>query len=90
MVKAYGSGSQVTYNRPTGVWRRRDAIAAKHAREIGVDPFSGAKLRGVGHAPLLYVEDPRTDLPTSQQEYLAESIGQVDKTIVRGWLGVET
>jgi superfamily II DNA or RNA helicase len=88
MVKAYGSGSQVIYDRPSKSWRRRDAIAAKHAREIGVDPFSGAKLPGVAHAPLLYVDDPRTDLPAAQQQYVAESIEQVDKTIVSGWLDV--
>jgi hypothetical protein len=89
MVKAYGSGSQVTFDRPNKVWRRRDAIAAKHAREIGVDPFSGSKSHGVGHAPLLYVEDPRFDLPEDQQAYVSKRIKPVDKTVVRGWLGVE-
>jgi hypothetical protein len=89
MVKAYGSGSQITYDRPNKTWRRRDAIAAKHSREIGVDPFSGSKMHGVGHAPLLYVDDPRTDLPEDQQAHVAKRIKQADKRVVRGWLGVE-
>jgi superfamily II DNA or RNA helicase len=88
MVKAYGSGSQVTFDRSAKAWRRRDAIAAKHAREIGVDPFSGTKVPGVAHAPLLYVDDPRTDLPSVQEEHVAESIKPVDKTVVGGWLGI--
>ena len=89
MVKAYGSGSQVTFDRPNQAWRRRDAIAAKHAREIGVDPFRGLKVHGVEHAPMIYVDDPRTDLPSLQQEHLAESIGPVDKTIISGWLDAQ-
>ena len=44
-------------------------------------------MHGVGHAPLLYVDDPRTDLPEEQQAYVIERIKKVDKTVVRGWLG---
>ncbi len=86
LVKAYGSTSQVTYNRPARVWRRRDAIALKHAYEVSVQPFTGEKVRGEEHAPLLYVKDPRNDLPSVLQERVTEVITDRDKTIIAGWM----
>jgi hypothetical protein len=42
----------------------------------------------VEHAPLLYIDDPRADLPEDQQADVAKRIKPVDETVVRGWLGV--
>ena len=67
LVKATGSTSQVIYDRSGRRWRRRDAIAAKHRQEIGVDLFSGVKTTGVAHAPLIYGDDPRRDVPDELQ-----------------------
>jgi superfamily II DNA or RNA helicase len=89
MVKAYGSGSQVTFDRSRRAWVRREAIAAKHWQEIAVNPFTGEKLAGPGHAPLVYAEDPRNDLPTALQEHLAQAIADSDEIIVQGWMEVE-
>jgi hypothetical protein len=89
MVKAYGSGSQVTFDRSRRAWVRREAIAAKHWQEIATNPFTGEKLAGPGHAPLVYAEDPRNDLPTALQEHLAQAIADSDEIIVQGWMGAE-
>jgi hypothetical protein len=86
LVKASGSTRQIIYDRPAGTWKRRHNIAAKHNREISVNPFSGEKLTGAGHAPLLYAEDPRTDVPAELGEYLKKRIEKVDDVIVSGWL----
>ncbi|MCB0124170.1 MAG: hypothetical protein KDE58_18070, partial [Caldilineaceae bacterium] len=86
LVKAAGSGSQVLYDRHTKRWQRRESIAAKHAREIGVDIFSGQKVTGEGHAPLLYVQDPRTDVPAELQVHLQNAIDDRDAVLVSGWL----
>jgi hypothetical protein len=86
LVKAYGSTPQVEYNRPGRVWRRRESIAAKHGYEVAVNPFSGERLSGAGHAPLVYARDPRADLPGELQQRLVEAIGGCDDRIVRGWL----
>jgi len=87
LVKAYGSTSQVTYNRPEGVWQRRPNIAAKHEHEISVNPFSGEKSLGDSHAPLIYAADPRTDVPLEIQEHLTSAIADKDGVIVSGWFG---
>jgi hypothetical protein len=86
LVKAYGSTSQVQYNRPARVWQRRPHIAAKHEYEVSVNPFSGQRLTGDVHAPLIYAQDPRTDVPAVLQEHLAETVEGSDDTIVSGWL----
>jgi hypothetical protein len=86
LVKAYGSTSQVEYKRPERVWQRRANIAAKHEYEIAVNPFSGEKLTGDGHAPLVYAQDPRADVPDALQEHLVEAIDGSDGRIVAGWL----
>ena len=90
LVKAFGSTSQVTYQRRQQVWRRKPPVAAKHAHEVCVQPFSGEKVAGEAHAPLLYVEDPRTDLPSAIQARVAEVIEGRDDLIVEGWMAKET
>jgi superfamily II DNA or RNA helicase len=86
LVKAYGAASQVQYDRTARVWQRRENIAAKHAYEVAVNPFSGEKLAGDGHAPLVYAQDPRADLPAELQARLAVAIDGSDDRIVAGWL----
>jgi hypothetical protein len=86
LVKAVGSARQIEYDRATRVWRRREAIARKHEHETSVDPFSGTIVRGVEHAPLLYANDPRVDLPTDLQARVDEVIRERDATVVAGWL----
>ena len=87
LVKAYGSTSQVTYNRPERVWQRRPNIAAKHEHEISVNPLSGEKSIGDSHAPLIYAADPRTDVPLELQQHLTSAIADKDGVIVSGWFG---
>lgn len=86
LVKAYGSTSQVEYVRQDRVWRRRENIALKHEHEIAVNPFTGEKLTGDGHAPLVYAQDPRTDVPAELQKHLFEAVDGSDDVIVSGWL----
>lgn len=86
LVKAYGATSQVQYDRTARVWQRRENIAAKHAYEVAVNPFSGDKLAGDGHALLVYAQDPRADLPAELQGRLADVIAGSDDRIVAGWL----
>jgi hypothetical protein len=90
LVKAYGSTSQVEYNRGGRAWRRRENIAAKHEYEVAVNPFTGEKLTGVGHAPLVYADDPRADVPAALQRRLVEAIDCADDRIVAGWLRYES
>jgi len=89
LVKAYGSSSQVTYNRAERAWERREAIAAKHEQEVAVNAFTGEKTAGIGHAPLVYASDPRTDLPADLQGHLIGAIANSDEIIVRGWMESE-
>ena len=86
LVKAYGSTTQVEYNRAGRAWQRRENIAAKHEYEVAVNPFSGEKLPGVEHAPLIYAQDPRSDVPAELQQHLARAIDGTDDRIVSGWL----
>ena len=86
LLKAYGSTIQLIYDRPLRKWRRRDNIALKHENEISVQPFTGEKMTGAGHAPMLYAKDPRTDLPATLQERVQESISGSDEIIVAGWM----
>ena len=88
LVKAYGSTTQVEYDRTARVWQRREAIAAKHEHEISVNPFDGVKLTGAGHAPLVYAQDPRADIPAALQEHLRQAIDGADDVIVSGWMQV--
>ena len=86
LVKAFGSTSQVTLDRRTGHWRRKDAIAAKHHREVAVDPIHGRKSHDQAHAPLLYVADPRADLPADVGAKLVSDLDGADDRIIGGWL----
>lgn len=86
LVKASGSTSQVEYNRPEKLWQRKEAIALKHQYELAVHPFTGEKLAGVAHAPLIYAQDPRHDLPAHLQKTLSQKIKDCDPTIITGWL----
>jgi hypothetical protein len=86
LVKAYGSTSQVEYHRRAGVWRRREAIRIKHLHNAAVHPLTGELLRGAEHAPLLYADDPRTDIPSALEQRIVEAIGGRDGDIVTGWL----
>jgi hypothetical protein len=87
LVKAYGSTSQVTYDRNARRWQRRPAIAAKHEHETSVNPLDGRKSSGAGHAPLIYARDPRKDEPQALQECLTDAIRDKDELIVSGWFG---
>jgi len=86
LVKAYGSGIQVLHDRRTGTWGRVAAVAAKHALEVSVDPVTGEYGPGEGHAPLVFVDDPRRNRPVELEERLGELLRDRDATIVRGWL----
>ncbi len=86
LVKAYGATSQVEYNRPEKIWQRRENITAKHEYELAVNLFTGQKLTGDAHAPLLYADDPRTDVPQALQKHLTRVIENCDDVIVAGWL----
>ncbi len=86
LVKAYGSTSQVEYNRPERLWRRRANIAAKHEYEVAVNPINGQKVTGDAHAPLIYAHDPRSDVPAELQESIVKAIDGNDDLIVSGWL----
>ncbi|GAB4445848.1 MAG: hypothetical protein Kow0031_28420 [Anaerolineae bacterium] len=87
LVKAYGSEIQLEYNRADKVWQRREAIAAKHAAETSANPFTGERVAGDAHAPFIYAEDPRTDLPEALQARLESVLPGCDDTIIEGWLG---
>ncbi len=88
LVKAYGSTMQVRYNRTERLWQRRENIAVKHEHEVAVNLFSGEKLAGDGHAPLVYAQDPRADVPAELQQHLAGVIDGSDDRIVAGWLQI--
>ena len=86
LVKASGSTNQVIYDRNQKVWLRRENITEKHNKEISVNPFNGVKSLGDVHAPLIYVQDPRSDVPDELQQHLLFSISGCDEMIVSGWL----
>ena len=86
LVKASGSTRQVEYERQARVWQRREMIAHKHDYETSVEPFSGTVVRGVEHAPLLYANDPRSDLPEELGERVRDVIRDRDPIVVAGWL----
>jgi hypothetical protein len=86
LVKAYGSTIQVTYDRPTRRWLRTDSIAAKHALEYSVNPLDGSYGVGAEHAPLLYADDPRKNVPSKLQAYMVATLKDCDPRIIAGWL----
>ena len=90
LVKAYGSDIQLEYDRTDRVWHRREAVAAKHAQDISVNPFTGQKGYGDDYAPFIYAEDPRTDPPETLQARLEELLPGRDETIIDGWLAEDS
>jgi superfamily II DNA or RNA helicase len=86
LVKAYGSTSQVEYNRSKRLWERVEPIAAKHEFELAVNPLNGLKVAGDEHAPLVYAQDPRSDVPADLQSHLSQLITGCDDRIVSGWM----
>jgi hypothetical protein len=88
LIRAYGTRSQVEYNRPDRGWERSSAIADKHRREDAVRSSDGAYLSGPAHAPLIVADDPRRDLPSAFQEHLGALLAGADERIIRGWLRV--
>ena len=86
LVKAYGSTTQVTYSRAAKRWKRRSPVAAKHASEYSVNPFTGSYSAGEDHAPLLYPDDPRENLPSKLETYIADRLAGKDPLIVEGWI----
>jgi hypothetical protein len=86
LVKAYGSTSQVHYDRPTRQWLRTESISTKHGREYAVSPLSGQYSSGPEHAPLIYSGDPRKDIPSALQAHLSTALHDCDPRIVKGWL----
>jgi hypothetical protein len=90
LLKGFGAGSQVRYDRKRKVWCRRESVARKHLRMVAVDPWTGRKTRGEAGAPLLYARDPRTDLPEALQAQLTDALSGRDTVIVDGWLDRES
>lgn len=88
MVRSTRSGSQVEFDRTAGAWRRKEPVARKHDRELAVDIVSGTKSTGAGHAPLVYGNDPRSDLPEELREELERLLPGGDDRVARGWMGI--
>jgi superfamily II DNA or RNA helicase len=86
LIKAYGSGTQVVFNRKLGAWQRTPSIALKHAHEYSVSPISGHYGVGEVHAPLIYTDDPRKNLPSQLRKHLSEELRDRDPAIVEGWI----
>jgi superfamily II DNA or RNA helicase len=85
LVKAYGTSIQIRQNRRTKIWSRISSIAAKHASEYSVNPFSGKYSAGEIHAPLVYFNDPREYSPEDLKKHLALVLVDCDPRIVQGW-----
>jgi len=86
LVRAYGSASQVVYDRSSRSWRRSNSVGRKHSQEYSVSPLSGDYRSGEDHAPLVYYDDPRKDWPRQVQQNLAARLGKADRRIVEGWI----
>lgn len=86
LLKASGSTPQVRFDRAAHRWTRSDRVAAKHAAEYAVDPIDGKYATGPDHAPLLYVVDPRKDVPSALRRHIRAVLADADPRIVRSWL----
>lgn len=86
LVKAYGTTTQVHYDRATSRWLRTESISSKHVLEYAVNPLSGEYCPGPGHAPMVYSGDPRKDVPSALQAHLRATLDNCDPKIVKGWL----
>ncbi|MCG3253393.1 MAG: DEAD/DEAH box helicase family protein [Candidatus Heimdallarchaeota archaeon] len=86
MVKASGSTRQVEYDKRTGIWRRKAAIAKKH-REEPILPVPGSKRsRGKYIAPLIYAKDPTADTPTEIRSTLSNLLDGLDQDLLDDWV----
>jgi len=86
MVKASGSTRQVEYDKRTGIWRRKAAIAKKH-REEPILPVPGSKrIRGKYIAPLIYSKDPTADTPTEIRSTLSNLLDGLDQDLLDDWV----
>jgi len=90
LVKAYGSTSQIKFNRDTGLWTRKPSLAEKHVHEYSVNPWTGVYESGESHAPLIYTTDPRNNLPSELETQLANEVSGRDPSIVKGWIQAVT
>ncbi|MDP9026023.1 MAG: DEAD/DEAH box helicase family protein, partial [Actinomycetota bacterium] len=86
LIKAYGAGAQVRFDRTERSWQRIPSIEEKHQREFSVNPFSGTYGAGPAHAPMVFQGDPRKDVPAELRAGLTEQLQGRDDTILRGWL----
>ncbi|MBD3158132.1 MAG: DEAD/DEAH box helicase [Candidatus Lokiarchaeota archaeon] len=86
LVKAYGSTTQIRFDRRAKEWRRRSAVSAKHSHNFSVNPFTGDYCKGSEHSPFVYVEDPREYSPTRLKAHLAKLLAGCDAKIVEGWI----
>ncbi|MFO7837480.1 MAG: DEAD/DEAH box helicase family protein [Candidatus Thorarchaeota archaeon] len=86
LVKAYGSTSQIRFDRRTEKWRRRSAVSRKHSHNFSVNPLTGEYCKGADHSPFIYVEDPRKYSPTTLRIHLVKMLKGCDATIVEGWI----
>lgn len=86
MVKAYGTSSQIRYDRRKSSWKRKQSIAAKHSHSYSVNPISGVCSKGEDHSPLIYLGDPREYSPTKLKLHLSKVIRRCDPVIIAGWI----
>ena len=86
LVKAYGSAPQVRLDRTAKTWHRNEAIAAKHLHEYSINPVTGSYSSGEGHAPLIYVDDPRKNVPSQFRNLMKKELKGRDPVIVNGWI----
>ncbi|MFW9921739.1 MAG: DEAD/DEAH box helicase [Candidatus Thorarchaeota archaeon] len=86
MVKASGSSKQVEFDKRSGVWRRKAAIAKKH-KEEPILPVPGAdRKRGKYIAPLIYSEDPTMDTPSEVKFTLKGLLNGLDEELLDDWV----
>ncbi len=86
MVKASGSTKQVEYDKQTGQWRRKAAIAKKHRGEP-ILPVPGAeRRRGKYVAPLIYSQDPTIDTPSEVRDTLKNLLTGLDEELLDDWV----
>jgi superfamily II DNA or RNA helicase len=86
MVKAYGTSSQIRYDRRKSIWKRKQNIATKHSHSYSVNPVSGLCSKGEEHSPLIYLGDPREYSPTKMKLHLSKVIQSCDPVIIAGWI----
>lgn len=86
LVKAYGSTSQVKFDKTSKTWQRIKAIASKHNQEYSINPITGQYSRGESHIPLFFVHDPHKNLPSLLREFLVKELRDRDPLIVHGWI----